>query len=72
MKYVILLLFKPWIQYRGKKSSILTEAMEPATEFYPSVTVCAGHREGSRNILEMAETLANSSFNSREIENMIG
>ena len=35
---------QPWDQYNNKKTSILTEVSEPVEEFYPSVTVCAGHK----------------------------
>ena len=36
--------YQPWAQYSEKQTSILTKVTEPDTEFYPSVTVCAGAR----------------------------
>ena len=36
--------YQPWAQYSEKQTSILTKVIEPETDFYPSVTVCAGER----------------------------
>ena len=36
-------MLQPWTAYSQKQASVLTEVTEPSHEFYPSVTICAGH-----------------------------
>ena len=44
--------YQPWAQYSEKQTSILTEVIEPETDFYPSVTVCAGERSNLLDVMD--------------------